>query len=138
MKVHRSALKHGISSEDAIQAAEWSLWIEPLDEDGPPRRELRLGFDTEAQAAGDGGTHPRERRRDGHSRDAGSQEVPRPTAVMTEIGPRTARSAFPTPTSALPLGAGVVWGWSQPWVTSGGLSVVCVMLSAADQPNSQT
>ncbi|MCW2856176.1 MAG: toxin [Marmoricola sp.] len=46
MKIHPSALKHGISSEDAIQAAEWSLWIEPLDEGGPPSRELRLGFDT--------------------------------------------------------------------------------------------
>jgi len=49
VKVHRSALKHGISSEDAIQAAEWSLWIEPLDEDDPPHRELRLGFDTRAR-----------------------------------------------------------------------------------------
>lgn len=49
MKVHRSALKHGISTEDAIQAAEWPLWIEPLDEDGPPHRELRLGFDTSAR-----------------------------------------------------------------------------------------
>jgi hypothetical protein len=49
VKVHQSALKHGISSEDAIQAAEWSLWIEPLDEDGPPYRELRLGFDTGAR-----------------------------------------------------------------------------------------
>ena len=49
MKVHRSALKHGVSLEDAIQAAEWSLWIEPLDDDGPPYRELRLGFDTEAR-----------------------------------------------------------------------------------------
>ncbi len=28
-----------------MQAAEWPLWIEPLD-DGPPQRELRLGFDT--------------------------------------------------------------------------------------------
>ncbi|GEP39101.1 hypothetical protein NPS01_27640 [Nocardioides psychrotolerans] len=46
MKVHPSALRHGVSSEDATQAAEWSLWIEPLDEGGPPRRELRLGFDT--------------------------------------------------------------------------------------------
>ncbi|MEO7060596.1 MAG: toxin [Lapillicoccus sp.] len=46
MKVHRAALKHGISSEDAIQAAEWALWIEPLDAVGPPDRELRLGFDT--------------------------------------------------------------------------------------------
>lgn len=49
MKVHRSALKHGVSPEDAIQAAEWSLWIEPLDEDGPHFRELRLGFDTQAR-----------------------------------------------------------------------------------------
>ena len=49
MKVHPSALKHGVSPEDAIQAAEWSLWIEPLDEDGPLFRELRLGFDTGAR-----------------------------------------------------------------------------------------
>lgn len=25
------------------------LWVEPLDDDGPPRRELRLGFDTAAR-----------------------------------------------------------------------------------------
>ncbi len=49
MKVHPSALKHAVSPEDAIQAAEWSLWIEPLDESGPPNRELRLGFDTNAR-----------------------------------------------------------------------------------------
>ena len=49
MKVHRSALKHGVSPEDAIQAAEWSLWIEPLDDNGPSYRELRLGFDTGAR-----------------------------------------------------------------------------------------
>lgn len=49
MKVHPSALRHGVSAEDAIQAAEWSLWIEPLDDDGPPERELRLGFDTNAR-----------------------------------------------------------------------------------------
>jgi hypothetical protein len=49
VKVHRSALKHGVSPDDAIQAAGWSLWIEPLDEDGHPRRELRLGFDTGAR-----------------------------------------------------------------------------------------
>ncbi len=48
MKVHPSALKHGVSAEDATQAAEWSLWIEPLD-GGPPERELRLGFDTSAR-----------------------------------------------------------------------------------------
>jgi len=49
VKVHSSALKHGVSPEDAIQAAEWSLWIEPLDDDGPSYRELRLGFDTGAR-----------------------------------------------------------------------------------------
>jgi hypothetical protein len=49
VKVHPSALKHRISAEDAIQEAQWSLWIEPLDEDSPPRRELRLGFDTRAR-----------------------------------------------------------------------------------------
>lgn len=48
MKVHPSALKHGVAPQDAIQAAEWALWIEPLNEDGPPHRELRLGFDTGA------------------------------------------------------------------------------------------
>ena len=48
MKVHDAALKHGISAEDAVQAAEWPLWIEPLD-DGSPARELRLGFDTTAR-----------------------------------------------------------------------------------------
>jgi len=32
-----------------VQAAEWPLWIEPLDDDGPPHRELRLGFDTGAR-----------------------------------------------------------------------------------------
>ena len=49
MRVHPSALKHGVSEEDAIQAAEWSLWIEPLDDDAQPQRELRLGFDTRAR-----------------------------------------------------------------------------------------
>lgn len=48
MKVHPSALKHGLAAEDAIQAAEWPRWIEPLGEDGPPGRELRPGFDTRA------------------------------------------------------------------------------------------
>jgi hypothetical protein len=48
VRVHPSALKHGVSAEDAIQSAEWSLWIEPLGDDGPPTRELRLGFDTRA------------------------------------------------------------------------------------------
>lgn len=49
MKVHRSALKHGVSSEDAVQAADWSQWIEPLEDDDWPHRELRLGFDTQAR-----------------------------------------------------------------------------------------
>ena len=49
MKVHRSAGKHGVLPEDAVQAADLSLWIEPLDEDGWPQRELRLGFDTQAR-----------------------------------------------------------------------------------------
>ncbi len=49
MRIHPNALKHGVSSEDAIQAAEWSLWIEPVDEGCPPDRELRLGFDTSAR-----------------------------------------------------------------------------------------
>lgn len=49
MRVHPSALKHGVVVEDAVQAAAWSLWIEPLDDDGPPYRELRLGFDTHAR-----------------------------------------------------------------------------------------
>ena len=48
MKVHVSALKHGVIAEDAEQAAEWALWVEPLD-DGPPLRELRLGFDSHAR-----------------------------------------------------------------------------------------
>lgn len=41
--------QHGVSPEDAIQAAEWSLWIEPLQDNGSPDRELRLGFDTRAR-----------------------------------------------------------------------------------------
>jgi hypothetical protein len=48
VKVHPTALKHGISPEDTVQAAEWPLWIEPLD-DGPPARALRLGFDNQAR-----------------------------------------------------------------------------------------
>lgn len=44
MKVHNSALKHGISVEDVEYAATWALWIEELDENSPARQ-LRLGFD---------------------------------------------------------------------------------------------
>lgn len=35
MKVHDSALKHGVLPEDAIQAATWALWIEELDDERP-------------------------------------------------------------------------------------------------------
>lgn len=48
MKVHDSALKHGLSSDDILQAAAWPLWIEDLDEDSPARQ-LRLGFDTQGR-----------------------------------------------------------------------------------------
>lgn len=44
MKVHKSALKHGISAEDSTYAATWALWIDELDEESPARQ-LRLGFD---------------------------------------------------------------------------------------------
>lgn len=49
MKVHSSALKHGIPEEDVVQAAYWAQWVEPLEEDDWPHRELRLGFDTHAR-----------------------------------------------------------------------------------------
>lgn len=49
MKVHRSASKHGVLTDDAVQAADWSHWIEPLEDDDWPHRELRLGFDTQAR-----------------------------------------------------------------------------------------
>lgn len=49
MRIHPSALKHGIAAEDVIQAAGWPLWIEPLGDEGSPVRELRLGFDTKAR-----------------------------------------------------------------------------------------
>ena len=49
MKVHCSAFKHGVLPEDAIQAADLSLWIEPLQDEEWPHRELRLGFDTQAR-----------------------------------------------------------------------------------------
>ena len=95
VRVHRSALKHGVSPEDAIHAARWSLWIEPLDEDGPPYRELRLGFDTQAQRARDRGTDPGQRRRTRHPCDAGSRGVPRPVAVGPGAQHPHAPSAHP-------------------------------------------
>ncbi len=45
MRVHGSALKHGVLEVDAIHAATWAVWIEDLDDDSPARQ-LRLGFDT--------------------------------------------------------------------------------------------
>lgn len=45
MKVHDSALRHGIAEVDAIRAASEPIWIEDLDDDSPARQ-LRLGFDT--------------------------------------------------------------------------------------------
>lgn len=45
MRVHASALKHGVDAEDAIQAATWATWVEDLENDSPARQ-LRLGFDT--------------------------------------------------------------------------------------------
>lgn len=32
-----------------MQAADWSQWIEPLEDVDWPHRELRLGFDTQAR-----------------------------------------------------------------------------------------
>ncbi|WP_338750229.1 toxin [Janibacter alittae] len=48
MKVHNSALRQGVLPEDAVQAADWPLWVEPIDDEDWPHRELRLGFDTQA------------------------------------------------------------------------------------------
>lgn len=49
MRAHPSARKHGIEDEDAIQAATWATWVEDLDGDEPPARQLRLGFDTQGR-----------------------------------------------------------------------------------------
>ena len=48
MIVRRSALKHGISEDDATSAASWSLLTAPLD-DEDPQRFLRIGFDTQGR-----------------------------------------------------------------------------------------
>ena len=48
MRVHETALKHGVSADDAIQAASWPIWVEELDDDSPARQ-LRLGFDTQGR-----------------------------------------------------------------------------------------
>lgn len=44
LTVHSSALKHGMDPEDSLYAANWPLWVEPLDGE-KPQRALRLGFD---------------------------------------------------------------------------------------------
>ncbi|MBE6477312.1 MAG: toxin [Propionibacteriaceae bacterium] len=49
MKLHGSALKHGLDPEDIIHAAYWAQWIEPLEDDDWPHQELRLGFDTKSR-----------------------------------------------------------------------------------------
>ncbi len=49
MRVHPSALKHGVAAQDAVQAAEWAVWIQPVTDDESPGRELRLGFDNHAR-----------------------------------------------------------------------------------------
>ena len=48
MRIHDTALKHGIDPEDIMRAAAWPLWIEDLDDDSPARQ-LRLGFDTQGR-----------------------------------------------------------------------------------------
>lgn len=44
MKVHETALKHGIDPEDSVFAATWAIWVVDLDSESPARQ-LRLGFD---------------------------------------------------------------------------------------------
>lgn len=44
MKVHNSALKHGISAEAGTHAAEYHVYSAHLDDENPAR-EFRLGFD---------------------------------------------------------------------------------------------
>ncbi|MDN6357916.1 MAG: toxin [Yaniella sp.] len=45
MNVHRSALKHGISANDAAHGAQQHIYRASLDEEHPSR-EFRLGFDS--------------------------------------------------------------------------------------------
>ena len=45
MIVRASALKHGISEHDGIEAAAWPVLIISLD-DEHPQRAMRIGFDT--------------------------------------------------------------------------------------------
>lgn len=41
-----AALKHGLDPDDVVDTAFWAQWIEPLEDDDWPHRELRLGLDT--------------------------------------------------------------------------------------------
>ncbi len=45
MDVHAAALKHGVSADDGIQAAQHPVFVAYLDDDSPARQ-LRLGFDS--------------------------------------------------------------------------------------------
>jgi len=45
MRVHHTALKHGVAPHDAVNAASTSVYVADLDDDSPARQ-LRLGFDT--------------------------------------------------------------------------------------------
>ena len=45
MDVHAAALKHGVSVDDGIQAAQHPVFVSYLDDDSPARQ-LRLGFDS--------------------------------------------------------------------------------------------
>lgn len=45
MKVHASALKHGVEPDEAIRAASDPVFVSDLDDDSPSRQ-LRLGFDS--------------------------------------------------------------------------------------------
>jgi hypothetical protein len=45
VQVHRSALKHGVTAEDGLYAAEHDVYVADLDDENP-MREFRLGFDT--------------------------------------------------------------------------------------------
>jgi hypothetical protein len=44
VRVHASALKHGVEPDDAIRAASDPVFVSDLDEDRPGRQ-FRLGFD---------------------------------------------------------------------------------------------
>ena len=45
MKVHDTALKHGVDPGDAVHAAQHAVFVSDLDDDSPARQ-LRLGFDS--------------------------------------------------------------------------------------------